>query len=132
MDKIPRDILIYIFQFLHKEYKAVSRFVCLRWKSILPPIKEITCRNYFKFIGKNNLLDYVYKKGCPISQRDLHQAVKSKNLTAVKWILSKGIKPNKDMYYVSTSKEIQASIKMADLKLYMENTYSPVSPCSVL
>lgn len=135
MEILPRDVLSLIFSFLPENYHAILRFVCVYWAKVLPPIKN-SCKDYFEYIDKKktsslmhyirgyldcgDFIEYVYKKGCPLTRNDMVYAVMNNNLIALRWVKGKGIKLNANLYSIAKTK------KYTDIMVYLSNKgYGP-------
>lgn len=88
MDQFHSDVLKYIFQYLSPGAKGIARFVCSRWRLMLPHRKVSVSRyaNNFK------LLQWAYSQGAPLDERLALLLAAGGRVNVCGWALDHGLK----------------------------------------
>jgi F-box domain len=91
------DILRLILQLLPHFDIAIARFVCSRWRKLLPTgklPKQARCDDYVNYL---ELLKWARRKGCPWSETTCVVAGRYGQVEALQWLREQGCKWNQDV-----------------------------------
>jgi hypothetical protein len=85
LESIHSDLLKYIFEFLLPADLALVRFVCLRWRSIIPRPKNKLAFG-FTYVKTVNVMKWANSKGFRLSEYTFKAAVRMGSIPVMDWL----------------------------------------------